>query len=309
MFIFLGAPSVYFDIKVPSAIDLPADIVRVALIDRSNSESEVVNLFEKGLLSSITGNSDRISKYCLDGIFNQLKEGETLKPLITGIIEKRKGTALDLPRPMQWFEIENICEKFNADAVISLEIFSKQNIENVAEVKVGFRIYDPGNKRILDEFQYFHGIGKGGSIPHGEPGSLAINALNSDDAMKQASYIAGTIYGKRISPFWVRVERKYFKKSKRDPKMAEGSRMMEVNDWDAAMQAFSLAIEHGHPKTKGRASLNLAIVYEITGNLEKAFQTAQDGWGKYGNKKARAYSNILQQRLNEIALLTKQESN
>ena len=91
--------------------------------------------------------------------------------------------------------------------------------------------------------------------------------------------------------------------------MAEGARMMEVNDWDAAIDAFSLAIEHGHLKTKGRASHNLAIVYEITGELDLAFKTAQDSWGKYGNKRAREYARILQQRINEVNILKAQENN
>lgn len=90
--------------------------------------------------------------------------------------------------------------------------------------------------------------------------------------------------------------------------MAEGARMMEVNDWDAAIAAFQLAIEHGRMKTKGRASHNLAIVYEITGQLDLAFQTAQDAWGKFGNKRAREYAGILQQRINEVNILKAQEN-
>jgi hypothetical protein len=240
-------------------------------------------------------------------VYDQINGQSDVRAIKTGIVEKRKGTALDFPVPMEWFEIDNICKAHQADAVLAIEIFSRQYIENIAEVKVGVRIYDPVRKQIIDEFQYYNGIGKGQKIPDGEPGSLIVNTLNNDDALKQASYLAGIMYGKRITPFWIKVKRDYYKRSKRDPKMAEGARMMEVNDWDAAIEAFQMAIEHGHRKTKGRAAHNLAICYEITSQLDLAFETAQDAWGKYRNKKAREYSSILQNRKREIELLRLQE--
>ncbi len=309
LFILLGAPSIYFDIMVPAVIDLPGDIETLAIIDRSHSENEVVNVLEKGLLSTITGNQDRLSKYCIDGVNKQVGAGHDFQIVVTGIVEKRKGTALDLPAPMQWFEINEICNQHNADAVLALEIFSRQYIDNVAEVKVGFRIYHPGKKMIIDEFQYYHGIGKGGRLPAEDPASIMLNAVNSDDAMKKASYLAGTLYGKRIAPFWIRAERHYYKRSKGDPCMKQGARMMEVNDWDAAITALQYALENGHRKTRGRAAHNLAVVYEITGQLDLARETAQMGWGKFGNKKARDYAAILQQRINEINMLRIQEEN
>jgi hypothetical protein len=78
LFIVIGAPSIYFDIMIKASLDLPVNIKTVALIDMSTSENEVVNLLEKGLLSTISGKSDRISKSCIDGIFAQLKDRNSL---------------------------------------------------------------------------------------------------------------------------------------------------------------------------------------------------------------------------------------
>lgn len=307
--ILLVSANIYFDILVPAAVDIPAYIGSMALIDRSHSENEVVNALEKGLLSTISGKSDRLSKYCIEGAHDQIMSHSKVKPVITGIVEKRPGTALDFPAPMEWFEVVNICKQHGTDAVLALEIFSRQYVDNVAEVKVGFRLYDPAKKMIIDQFQYYHGIGKGGQVPGDDPGALVLNTLNTDDALKKAGYIAGSIYGKRITPFWIRAERKYYKRSKRNPYMAEGARMMEVNNWDAAIKALQAAFEDGHRKTKGRAAHNLAVVYEITGQLELAHETAQMAWGRYRNKASREYSEILQQRIREVNLLRKQEEN
>ena len=307
--LMLSSATIYFDILVPAAVDIPSHIGSMAIIDRSHSENEVVNALEKGLLSTISGNSDRLSKYCIEGAHDQIMSNQKIKPVLTGIVEKRPGTAIDFPKPMEWFEVVNICKKHGTEAVLALEIFSRQYVDNVAEVKVGFRIYDPAKKMIIDQFQYYHGIGKNGQVPGNDPGALVLNTLNTDDALKKAGYIAGSIYGKRITPFWIRAERKYYKRSRRNPNMAEGARMMEVNNWEAAIAALRTAVETGRRKTQGRAAHNLAVVYEITGQLDLAYETAQMAWGKFRNKASREYSEILQQRIREVDLLRRQDEN
>ena len=82
--------------------------------------------------------------------------------------------------------------------------------------------------------------------------------------------------------------------------------MMEINDWYAAKEALLLAMDTGHRKTKGRAAHNLAVVYEIEGNLEEAKVWVQAAWGKYKNKKSKDYLYDLNRRINEVARVNQQ---
>jgi hypothetical protein len=82
--------------------------------------------------------------------------------------------------------------------------------------------------------------------------------------------------------------------------------MMEVNDWDRAIDALLTAVETGHFKTKGRAAHNLAVVYEILGDLDEAKRWASDAWGRYGIRKSRDYGYLLTRRINEQRLLDSQ---
>ena len=43
----------------------------------------------------------------------------------------------------------------------------------------------------------------------------------------------------------------------------------------------------------------MAIASEVNGNLEVALEWAQTAWSKYGNKKARNYIQVIQQRQND----------
>jgi len=86
-----------------------------------------------------------------------------------------------------------------------------------------------------------------------------------------------------------------------------GARMMEVNNWDEAIVYLSEAVNTGKRKTKGRAAHNLAVVYEILGDLETAKLWAQDAWAKYRNKGSKNYSFILGNRIKEQRVLEYQE--
>jgi hypothetical protein len=60
--------------------------------------------------------------------------------------------------------------------------------------------------------------------------------------------------------------------------------MMEANDWDSAIEELNVALENGrHRKVRGRAAHNLAVVYEILGDLPKAREYSDGRKLKQGN--------------------------
>ncbi len=306
IFMICAAPTISFDAMAPARVDIPSHIQSIALFDRSHSTSNVVNFLEKGLIAAIEGEPAPLPRICLTGIYDQLNQGSMVTAVKTNLSGKRPGSGLDFPPPMDWQEVNDLCRQFNTDALIVLEIFHMQLLSDRAEVKTGLRLYDPGTQTIIDEVQYFHDAG------WRKPTTLEgviVRLANKDEAMHEASYSAGRIYANRITPSWYRVERKYYKRSRRNPDMAEGARMMEVNNWDAAIEALTRAYDTGRRKTKGRAAHNLAVIHEILGQNEKALEWAQTAWGKHRNRKSRDYAEILRQRINEVALIKAQESN
>lgn len=306
VFFVCAAPTIYFDVRIPAAVDLPGHIQTLAVIDRSQSENKVVTLLEKGLYSALTGEKDPLTVTCMNGLADQLANYQPLQLVRTPVMEKRPGTSLEFPDPLQWFEVENYCKKFNSDALLSLEIFNMQILKDVAEVKAGFRIYDPATKQIIDQFIFFNSAGWRNPTPSLE--GVVMKLVNEDEAMYEASYGAGVVYAKRITPAWYRAERKYYKRSKGNDDLAMGARMMEVNDWQAAISALEAAYESNKRKTRGRAAHNLAVVHEILGDLPVARDWAQAAWGKHRNKDSKDYVRILNRRMQEVAIIQEQEA-
>jgi len=73
--------------------------------------------------------------------------------------------------------------------------------------------------------------------------------------------------------------------------------MMQLNDWDKAIVDLTRATESGKTKTRGRAAHNLAVIYEILGDLQTAKEWTSEAWGRYKEKKSRDYGYILANRI------------
>jgi hypothetical protein len=163
-------------------------------------------------------------------------------------------------------------------------------------IKTGWRIYDPVNRLILDE--YFISdqlVSRGSGI---NPVAAAATLLNRGQAVKQISAQVGSFYAGRIEYQEFRVWRNYFNKGSRNLKMAK--RRSEVGDWDGAAELWEKDLTSPKHKVAGRAHYNMAIYKEINGDLHGALEMAQKAYGDYRIGEARTYANILRDRIARI---------
>ncbi len=309
-FLFLAAPTMNFNVIIPALIDVPDHIKVAAMIDRTLVDDDASNVIEGVITGELIGEDKLATQILMDGVHAMLQNAATVSIKRTNeVYSGGSPFSAAFPEPLSWEEIEALCDKYQADAIVAIEKFDSDFIiipgaSQVVTVKAGIRMYDPALKSIIDQYQYSHKENFG-------TGELSIEAainglISKNAAVKEASYEAGIAYGRRLSPSWYRISRKYYRKSKGDDVFAEGARMMEINDWYAAKEALLLAMDTGHRKTKGRAAHNLAVVYEIEGNLEEAKVWVQAAWGKYKNKKSKDYLYDLNRRINEVARVNQQ---
>ncbi|MFC2081145.1 DUF6340 family protein [Bacteroidota bacterium] len=311
VFILCAAPSMNFSVMLPAAISFPDHINSVAMIDRSMPEDRVLSAIEGVLTGEMIGEDKLATQILMDGVHSIMASSATLDFIRTP--EVLKGTAYissAFPAPLDWEIIQDLSSKYKVDAIMAIEIFDSDfivipGVGKTVKVETGIRMYDPATKNILDQYIFSHQMGVDGPAHSLEQalGSL----LNKNAAIREVSYDAGVIYGRRISPSWYQVSRDYYRRSKRDRNLAEGARMMEVNDWDAAKAALQRTVETGKKrKTLGRAAHNMAVVFEIEGNLPEAKSWAQTAWGKYKNKKSRDYLYDINHRINQNQILEQQ---
>lgn len=222
--------------------------------------------------------------------------------------------------PLDWGMVERICRETQSDAVLALETYDSDFIvtnaekledqkqkdgttikvkvftaQGVATVKLGFRLYDVKNKRIIDQHQYNHGNTWNARGSTAAQAALALIAKN--DAVMRVSENSGYVYGKRIVPMQVWLSRRVYSKGGGNPQLKAGARAALVNDWDNAIRNWEQTANAGSSKSAGKACYNLAVAYEVEGDFEKALQWARRAYSQYGFKPSRQYVAQLEQRV------------
>jgi len=313
--------NIYFNVQEASLVTVPSTVKSIALIDRTIAVDSKRNMLE-GIVTGEGSKQDKLAtQIVIDGLNSRLVSSNRFDVYRTGEKLKGSGSGVSFPAQLSWKTVEELCESYQSDAIISLETYDSDFIltrgsigskglqvtaGGLAKIDCGFRFYHPGSRTIIDEFRFAHeeNWDAGGNAVEVALGTV----INKNAAIQEASYQAGVVYADRIIPSWYRVHREYYNKSKGNFDLEQGARMMEANDWDRALEALERAVKSGHPKTKGRAAHDLAIVHEILGNLETAKKWASDAWGLYGNKRSREYGYILTRRINAQIKLQEQQS-
>lgn len=317
-----GKSSTSIQVLQPADITLPDHIQKVVIMNRTYPEkgSKAWNIMEGILTGEGIGTDRRASEDCLSGLVDIMKQSPRFQ-LVRPPLKNMEGTGTgQFPTPLQWGIIENLCNLQQADALILLEAFDSDsrmdftpgtrtarspegtnveiptvNANMRMNITNGWRIYDPKTKQIIDENRSDDFLNFGGS---GDNQAQAVSKMPSRmEALSKVGYHAGQRYGRRISPMWINVSRMYYKKG--NGWMEQAARKAETRDWKGAAEMWKKEALNTDKTIAGRACYNMAVASEVEGKLDIAVKWAQDSYAKFGNKKARSYANVLQQRIQD----------
>ncbi|AWX45893.1 hypothetical protein HME9304_02924 [Flagellimonas maritima] len=305
----------------PAILSLPSDVGTIGIINRSlaSEKNNVIDKLDK-ILSLEGLNLDREGALAaITGLYTELERNsqfETIK-IIDSIDVIRKGLSV-FPAQLSWELVEQICNENNVDVLFSLEFYDtdtradyQATIVNIPNnfginakvpghrvtlqtmIKNGWRVYNPINKQILDEF-----ISKDQIVSTGE-GINPVKAIEAVMARKEAviqlSNQLGNNYGLNLRQMRRRVARDYFVRGTDNFVIAK--RRAQTGDWDGAAALWNTEVEHPKRKIAGRAHYNMAIINEINGNLEKAIDWASKSYSDFGIREGLRYINILRRRV------------
>lgn len=322
----------YLNVVEPAPVTIPSSIKSVGIINRSvpTDKTKVLDVVDKvlslegvdldkdGAMEGIKGLSEELRN---NGRFTEVKT-------LNNIDFRTPGLGV-FPVPLPWEIVNKICKETGTNALFSLEMFDTDTkinystrptdiktpfgkipgLEHEADmetiVKTGWRIYDPANQLILDEYNLGESIvfsGRGVN-PLLAAGSL----IGRKEAVNQVSNKAGHSYALRILPYELRVMRDYYVKGTNNFKIAK--RKAQVGNWDEAGMLWEKETANSKMKVAGRACYNMAIISEINGNLDNALKWAQKAYENYNIKLALKYVRILENRAYKTDVLKTQENN
>src|ERR1051326_5512112 len=169
---------VHFDAIQPAYVNIPVQYKKILLINRTRPDAKrSIDKLENVLTGEWGKQDSKASFRCLDGLSQNLQS--SLKNYQTMVLKDTNlaGTGnMIFPPAMPPRFIDSVCAKYGADIAIVLEAFdtdviSKANGAPVllsplpllnplagptftlfSRVKAGFRIYDPKNNDMIDQF-------------------------------------------------------------------------------------------------------------------------------------------------------------
>ena len=174
----------------------------------------------------------------------------------------------------------------------------------MGNVTIGVRLYDPKAKTILDQQ-----LLKQNRVWNASAATLqeaVAQLIAKSEATRLLSQRVGSDYAYKVAPMPVRITRSFRGKSKKAPALEQGTRYADVGEWRKAMSVWKQGVKRAPTKQCGYLSHNIAIAYEALGDLKAARQWAQQSYVRYGNKDARSYVSLIQQRLNDEQLAERQ---
>lgn len=119
--------------------------------------------------------------------------------------------------------------------------------------------------------------------------------------VKEISYFAALDYSKRIFPIWKTEVRYYFVEGNKNFK--EASRLVKENKWEDAIKIWKQYVKVNDKEIASRASYNLAIAYEILGDIDLAIEWAQISFDLKEKKRTKYYILKLKNRKSDFKKL------
>jgi len=311
--------SVTVDSIRPADIEVPSDIKTLLIVDRTKFDKKVLDVLE-GVL---TGEMPYEDKASMQFLTNAMREELSVSPRfqIKLATERLSGNSLTsaFPEALPWTQIQTLCDKYEADAVIAVEIFDtdfivtngtrvkevtengvKRNVDEyyaqgVNNLKMGLRMYNPKTSQIVDQ-QILKERGTWNAAASSKAGAL-LALIDKADATHQLSSRIGADYAYRISPMSVRITRTFRGNAKKTPALAQGSRLADVAKWEEAIEVWKSGILGAKEKHQGYLSYNIAVAYEILGDMDNAKEWASKSYTQYGNKTGNLYLKLLNLRI------------
>lgn len=334
MLIFSGCMrSVRISMLKPAPITVPNHVQTLLIVDRTEPSNEAIGIIEGILTGEMPFEVKNAIEQTISSMQNELNASPRYK--VIRARERLKGGlfSMTFPDPLQWHQIESLCRSYNADAVLSLEMFSSNFIvtngkksikktvkgedgknkeievpgfyaEGLANIRVGFRMYDPKTRNIADQ-RDFNRTNTWTAEAETLTQALA-KLVDKTQATAHVGRLSGVSYAHRIAPMYVTVSRDFYHKPKKNQYMSRGARFAETNNWQQAIDAWRTGINTSDKKSAARMTYNVALAHEVIGELDLAKDWATRAYTMYGLKKARTYARQIDQRVWDEAMVNEQ---
>lgn len=322
-----GVRNMQVEVRRPALITISQDLKSIGLLNRSIPTSKAGL---EGTLSGETPAQDKdLSEECMRGLNETLNTSDRFQVVrCEGTMMAADEKSLSFGAPLDWATVDSLCTLYKVDGLMVLEYFDTDfsilnpgataaaavgsvlnggggqvQVKGTATSNAGFRVYYPKTKAILyeDRFDYK----KYWTQTSTNPADALAKLIKKNDALFDVSYETGFEFAMNVVPLYFWEHRDMYKGKKGD--MERGERQALAKDWEAAIKTWTEVYNMSNKsKIRAKAAFNVALGYEVMGNLTDAQIWVQRAYVEGGKKTALEYSNIIDYRIREQDKLKEQ---
>ncbi len=221
----------------------------------------------------------------LDGLKNELTQRNFFDTVYVHDISLRRAGVSDSSL-LSWNRIDQLCKKYNAEAVISIEGYTYHTnikVENMydgnmygyldAGSTIFYRAYNHIDhsfilEELLQDTISWSVYGNGLNY-------IAQNLPTLRTALDELAGYMGVRMADDIAPHWAKESRVFYNSG--NVYFMQATDYVRNNQWGDAIKLWKFVYEHSKKKVKARAAYNLALASEIQGDYESSLYWIRDG--------------------------------
>lgn len=314
----------------PSPVDFSRQIRKIGIVNNSHSSfvKSYATRLEQLIVLEERWLAEKGTEAALTGLFDELandKRFDTVR-----MLNNTSQEIVDFgtrPSDAMWKTIASICKENGVDALFALASHDTETQFTLKKTKIdqidmlrdrsrvvgqeitletlvenGWRIYDPKQRKLIDEFT------SNDQIIATAKGISSVDALQAIDHRKETlleeSKNIGSTYAQRMQPRKLEIQREYFAVGSRNFVLADHK--IQEGAYDEAIALWEGEVTNAKRRISGRACYNLAVLNEFRGNIDEAINWAAKSYDIFKQDATLDYIAALEGRLAQKDVVTQQ---
>ncbi|MBK3519547.1 DUF6340 family protein [Carboxylicivirga marina] len=275
----------HYDVLRPAVYSVPPQLKSIVIVDNAYPFNP-----DNAHIAKVMGQLQRLDTVRVDTfskvIINQLKaELDFRRFFDTVYIDTIKHNTAISGKPLRSLtqaQIIDICNKYNVDALLSLDAAKYGTLINVQDMDVEY--YSTMDVGGVAYWQLFDGYSTEALYADAQRDTLYWDAVGADinvsvatfpslkDATIELGSYMGATYADELVPHWEPVERRVY--------IAGNTHFISAAEWlskdnrSEAEKLWNFIYQHGNSREKGRAANNIAVSMEARGEYKLAMEWA-----------------------------------
>ncbi|MFS4491798.1 DUF6340 family protein [Maribacter sp. 2308TA10-17] len=317
----------------PSPVDFSNQIRKIGIVNSSKSSfvKSYSTRLEQLIVMEERWLAEKGTEAALTGLFDELAQDQRFDTVrILDNLDEEMTDFGTRPSKETWNKIAEICEENGVDAIFSLASHDTETQFSLKKTKIdqldmmrdrtkvsaqeitletlienGWRVYDPKQRILVDEFT------SNDQITASAKGVSPVDALQAIDKRRETlleqSKNSGSSYAQRMQPKKLDVQRAYYVLGTRNFELADDK--IQEGAYHEAIKLWEEEIANPKARISGRACYNLAVLSEFNGNLNAAMNWATKSYDLHKEDATLDYITTLERRQAQSDVLKIQLAN